>query len=109
MRRHGVGAGPTARSERDLKIGFISNHRATPIIMAEPMGFYKSKASSGGPEGVELAMIRDISDHGEPTPLTCSLRCRGDSLGVGRRRFQYVMPGSRTSRPGHHASRQHKA
>src|SRR5262245_55430909 len=48
--------------KKDLKIGFIPITCATPIIMAEPMGFYKKyglnaqvvKASS-------WAMIRDLS------------------------------------------------
>jgi nitrate/nitrite transport system substrate-binding protein len=80
--------------KRDLKIGFIPITCATPIIMAEPMGFYKKqglnvqvlKASS-------WAMIRDISINGEtdathmlsPMPLAIS-------LGVGSQSVPYVMP-----------------
>jgi len=73
---------PGPLEKRDLKIGFIPITCATPIIMAEPMGFYKKhglnvqvlKASS-------WAMIRDISINGEtdathmlsPMPLAISL------------------------------------
>src|SRR5262244_4144423 len=80
--------------KRDLKIGFIPITCATPIIMAEPMGFYKKqglnvqvlKASS-------WAMIRDISINGEtdathmlsPMPLAIT-------LGVGSQSVPYVMP-----------------
>jgi nitrate/nitrite transport system substrate-binding protein len=80
--------------KKDLKIGFIPITCATPIIMAEPMGFYKKhglnaqvvKASS-------WAMIRDISINGEtdathmlsPMPLAIS-------LGVGSQSVPYVMP-----------------
>jgi nitrate/nitrite transport system substrate-binding protein len=35
----GTGAAP---EKRDLKIGFIPITCATPIIMADPMGFYRS-------------------------------------------------------------------
>src|SRR6266436_5409657 len=85
---------PGAPEKRDLKIGFIPITCATPIIMAEPMGFYKKhglnaqvlKASS-------WAMIRDISINGEtdathmlsPMPLAIS-------LGVGSQSVPYVMP-----------------
>src|SRR5438128_6626582 len=85
---------PGALEKRDLKIGFIPITCATPIIMAEPMGFYKKhglnvqvvKASS-------WAMIRDLSINGEtdathmlsPMPLAIS-------LGVGSQSVPYVMP-----------------
>ncbi|HMH50472.1 MAG TPA: ABC transporter substrate-binding protein, partial [Candidatus Acidoferrum sp.] len=57
---------PGPLEKRDLKVGFIPITCATPIIMAEPMGFYKKhglnvqvfKASS-------WAMIRDLSINGE--------------------------------------------
>ena len=80
--------------KKDLKIGFIPITCATPIIMAEPMGFYKKhglnvqvfKASS-------WAMIRDLSINGEtdathmlsPMPLAIS-------MGVGSQSVPYVMP-----------------
>jgi nitrate/nitrite transport system substrate-binding protein len=80
--------------KKDLKIGFIPITCATPIIMAEPMGFYKKyglttqvvKASS-------WAMIRDLSINKEsdathmlsPMPLSIS-------MGVGSQEVPYVMP-----------------
>jgi nitrate/nitrite transport system substrate-binding protein len=85
---------PRPLEKRDLKIGFIPITCATPIIMAEPMGFYRKqglnvqvlKASS-------WAMIRDISINGEtdathmlsPMPLAIS-------LGIGSQSVPYVMP-----------------
>src|SRR6266849_1005326 len=80
--------------KKDLKVGFIPITCATPIIMAEPMGFYRKqglnvqvfKASS-------WAMIRDLSINGEtdathmlsPMPLAIS-------MGVGSQSVPYVMP-----------------
>jgi nitrate/nitrite transport system substrate-binding protein len=80
--------------KKDLKVGFIPITCATPIIMAEPMGFYKKhglnvqvfKASS-------WAMIRDLSINGEtdathmlsPMPLAIS-------MGIGSQSVPYVMP-----------------
>jgi nitrate/nitrite transport system substrate-binding protein len=80
--------------KKDLKIGFIPITCATPIIMAEPMGFYKRhglnvqvvKASG-------WAMIRDLSINKEtdathmlsPMPLAIS-------MGVGSQTVPYVMP-----------------
>src|SRR5262249_22627169 len=80
--------------KKDLKIGFIAITCATPIIMAEPMGFYKKyglnaqvvKASS-------WAMIRDLSINKEsdathmlsPMPLSIS-------MGIGSQEVPYVMP-----------------
>jgi nitrate/nitrite transport system substrate-binding protein len=80
--------------KKDLKVGFIPITCATPIIMAEPMGFYKKhglnvqvfKASS-------WAMIRDLSINGEtdathmlsPMPLAIS-------IGAGSQSIPYVMP-----------------
>jgi nitrate/nitrite transport system substrate-binding protein len=85
---------PGPLEKRDLKVGFIPITCATPIIMAEPMGFYKKqglnvqvfKASS-------WAMVRDLSINGEtdathmlsPMPLAIS-------LGVGSQSVPYVMP-----------------
>jgi nitrate/nitrite transport system substrate-binding protein len=80
--------------KKDLKIGFIPITCATPIIMAEPMGFYKKhglnaqvvKASS-------WAMIRDLSINKEsdathmlsPMPLSIT-------MGIGSQEVPYVMP-----------------
>jgi nitrate/nitrite transport system substrate-binding protein len=85
---------PGPLEKRDLKVGFIPITCATPIIMAEPMGFYRKhglnvqvfKASS-------WAMIRDLSINGEtdathmlsPMPLAIS-------MGVGSQSVPYVMP-----------------
>src|SRR5882724_7580630 len=85
---------PGPPEKKDLKVGFIPITCATPIIMAEPMGFYRkhglnvqvTKASS-------WAMIRDLSINGEtdathmlsPMPLAIS-------LGVGSQSVPYVMP-----------------
>jgi nitrate/nitrite transport system substrate-binding protein len=85
---------PGPLEKKDLKVGFIPITCATPIIMAEPMGFYKKhglnvqvfKASS-------WAMIRDLSINGEtdathmlsPMPLAIS-------MGVGSQSVPYVMP-----------------
>ncbi len=85
---------PGPPEKRDLKVGFIPITCATPIIMAEPMGFYRKhgldvrviKASS-------WAMIRDLSINGEtdathmlsPMPLAIT-------LGVGSQSVPYVMP-----------------
>src|SRR5206468_1225217 len=83
-----------ALEKKDLKVGFIPITCATPIIMAEPMGFYKKhglnvqvfKASS-------WAMIRDLSINGEtdathmlsPMPLAIT-------MGAGSQSTPYVMP-----------------
>src|SRR3970040_1207917 len=80
--------------KKDLQIGFIPITCAPPIIMAEPMGFYKKyglnaqvvKASS-------WAMIRDLSINKEsdathmlsPMPLSIS-------MGIGSQEVPYVMP-----------------
>ncbi len=80
--------------KKDLKVGFIPITCATPIIMAEPMGFYKKhglnvqvvKASG-------WAMIRDLSINKEtdathmlsPMPLAIS-------MGIGSQAVPYVMP-----------------
>lgn len=85
---------PGPLEKKDLKVGFIPITCATPIIMAEPMGFYRKqglhvqvyKASS-------WAMIRDLSINGEtdathmlsPMPLAIS-------MGVGSQSVPYVMP-----------------
>jgi nitrate/nitrite transport system substrate-binding protein len=87
-------AKPGPIEKKDLKVGFIPITCATPIIMAEPMGFYRKhglnvqvfKASS-------WAMVRDLSINGEtdathmlsPMPLAIS-------MGVGSQSVPYVMP-----------------
>src|SRR6266403_1156185 len=85
---------PGAPEKRDLKIGFIPITCATPIIMAEPMGFYKKQGLNAQVlKASSWAMIRDISINGEtdathmlsPMPLAIS-------LGVGSQSVPYVMP-----------------
>ena len=85
---------PGPLEKRDLKIGFIPITCATPIIMAEPMGFYKKQGLSAQVlKASSWAMIRDISINGEtdathmlsPMPLAIS-------LGVGSQSVPYVMP-----------------
>jgi nitrate/nitrite transport system substrate-binding protein len=80
--------------KKELKIGFIPITCATPIIMAEPMGFYKKygldvqvyKASG-------WAMIRDMSINAETdathmlTPMPLAI-----SMGIGSQATPYVMP-----------------
>ncbi len=80
--------------KKDLKVGFIPITCATPIIMAEPMGFYRkyglnvSVVKASG-----WAMIRDLSINKEtdathmlsPMPLAIS-------MGVGSQAVSYVMP-----------------
>ncbi len=75
-------ASPAALEKRDLKIGFIAITCATPIIMADPMGFYRKHGLN-----VEVirtagwAVIRDRAIAREfdaahmlaPMPLTMSL------------------------------------
>ena len=85
---------PGPPEKKDLKVGFIPITCATPIIMAEPLGFYRKhglnvqvvKASG-------WAMIRDLSINKEtdathmlsPMPLAIS-------MGVGSQAVPYVMP-----------------
>jgi len=80
--------------KKDLKVGFIPITCATPIIMAEPMGFYKKhglnvqvvKASG-------WAMIRDLSINRETdathmlTPMPLAI-----TMGAGSQAVPYVMP-----------------
>ena len=68
-------AGPPEK--KDLKVGFIPITCATPIIMAEPMGFYTAHGLN-----VEVvktagwAVVRDKTLNKDTTPLTCWRRCR---------------------------------
>ena len=85
-------AGPIEK--KDLKIGFIPITCATPIIMAEPMGFYKKQGLNVSVvKASSWAMIRDLSINGEtdathmlsPMPLAIT-------MGVGSQSVPYVMP-----------------
>jgi len=85
---------PGPIEKKELKVGFIPITCATPIIMAEPMGFYKKhgldvqvyKASG-------WAMIRDMSINAETdathmlTPMPLAI-----SMGVGSQAVPFVMP-----------------
>jgi len=80
--------------KQDLKVGFIPITCATPIIMAEPMGFYKKhglnvqvyKASG-------WAMIRDLAINRETdathmlTPMPIAF-----TMGVGSQTVPFIMP-----------------
>ncbi len=80
--------------KQDLKVGFIPITCATPIIMAEPMGFYKKhglnvqvyKASG-------WAMIRDLSINRETdathmlTPMPIAF-----TMGAGSQAVPFIMP-----------------
>ncbi len=80
--------------KKDLKVGFIPITCGTPIIMAEPMGFYKKhglnvqvvKASG-------WAMIRDLSINKETdathmlTPMPLAI-----TMGAGSQAVPYVTP-----------------
>src|SRR5256712_6294039 len=85
---------PGPLEKRDLKVGFIPITCATPIIMAEPMGFYRKHALNVQVfKASSWAMIRDLSINGEtdathmlsPMPLAIS-------MGVGSQSVPYVMP-----------------
>src|SRR6266849_511532 len=80
--------------KKDLKIGFIPITCATPIIMAEPMGFYRKQGLNVAViKASSWAMIRDLSINGEtdathmlsPMPLAIT-------MGVGSQSVPYVMP-----------------
>lgn len=80
--------------KKDLKVGFIPITCATPIIMAEPMGFYKKhgldvqvyKASG-------WAMIRDLAINRETdathmlTPMPLAF-----TMGAGSQAVPFIMP-----------------
>ncbi len=80
--------------KKDLKIGFIPITCATPIIMAEPMGFYKKYGL--GAEVTKAsgwAMIRDLSINRETdathmlTPMPLAF-----TMGLGSQAAPFVMP-----------------
>jgi nitrate/nitrite transport system substrate-binding protein len=76
-------ADPVGRPEKkDLSVGFIPITCATPIIMAEPMGFYKKHGLNASVKrAAGWAMIRDWAINGEvdaahmltPMPLAITL------------------------------------
>ncbi|HEU5193949.1 MAG TPA: CmpA/NrtA family ABC transporter substrate-binding protein [Methylomirabilota bacterium] len=85
---------PGPLEKKELKIGFIPITCATPIIMAEPMGFYKKHGLNAQVlKASGWAMIRDLSINKETdathmlTPMPLAI-----SLGVGSQAVPYVMP-----------------
>lgn len=87
--------GPGGKIEKpDLTIGFIPITCATPIIMAEPMGFYeKHGLNAKVRRAAGWAMVRDWAITGEvdaahmlsPMPLSIT-------LGAGSPKVPYLMP-----------------
>ena len=80
--------------KKDLKVGFIPITCATPIIMAEPMGFYKKHGLNVSVvKASGWAMIRDLSINKETdathmlTPMPLAI-----SMGIGSQAVPYVMP-----------------
>jgi len=80
--------------KKDLTIGFIPITCATPIIMAEPMGFYKKHGLNAKVRrAAGWAMVRDWSINKDvdaahmlsPMPLSIT-------LGAGSRQVPYFMP-----------------
>jgi nitrate/nitrite transport system substrate-binding protein len=86
---------PGALEKTDLKIGFIPITCATPIIMAQPLGFYEKHGLKGTQvvKASGWAMIRDWSVSGQvdcahmlsPMPLALT-------LGAGAQAQPFVMP-----------------
>jgi nitrate/nitrite transport system substrate-binding protein len=85
---------PGPPEKKELRVGFIPITCATPIIMAEPMGFYRKHGLEVQVvKGSGWAMIRDLSINKEvdashmlsPMPLAIS-------MGVGSQPIPYLMP-----------------
>jgi nitrate/nitrite transport system substrate-binding protein len=88
-------ADPVGKPEkRDLSVGFIPITCATPIIMAEPLGFYKKYGLNASVKrAAGWAMVRDWAINGEVdaahmlTPMPLAI-----SLGVGSVPKPFYMP-----------------
>lgn len=88
-------ADPVGKPEKqDLSIGFIPITCATPIIMAEPLGFYKKYGLNASVKrAAGWAMVRDWAINGEVdaahmlTPMPLAI-----SLGVGSVPKPFYMP-----------------
>lgn len=85
-------AGPIEK--KDLKVGFIPITCATPIIMAEPMGFYKKHGlnvqvykASGWAMIRDLAINRETSATHMLTPMPLAI-----TIGAGSQSVPFVMP-----------------
>jgi nitrate/nitrite transport system substrate-binding protein len=80
--------------KKDLKVGFIPITCATPIIMAEPMGFYKKHGLDAQVHKASgWAMIRDLAINRETdathmlTPMPLAF-----TIGVGSQAVPFIMP-----------------
>jgi len=80
--------------KKDLKVGFIPITCATPIIMAEPMGFYKKQGLNVQvTKASGWAMIRDLAINRETdathmlTPMPIAF-----TMGVGSQAVPFIMP-----------------
>lgn len=80
--------------KKDLKVGFIPITCATPIIMAEPMGFYKKHGLNARLyKASGWAMIRDLAINRETdathmlTPMPLAI-----TMGVGSQAVPFIMP-----------------
>ena len=90
-----LAADPVGKPEKtDLSIGFIPITCATPIIMAEPMGFYKKHGLNATVKrAAGWAMIRDWAINKEVdaahmlTPMPLAI-----TLGVGSQPVPFYMP-----------------
>ncbi len=80
--------------KKDLSIGFIPITCATPIIMAEPMGFYKKhglnakvRRASGWAMVRDWAINKDVDAAHMLSPMPLSI-----SLGAGSKKVPFFMP-----------------
>lgn len=80
--------------KKDLTIGFIPITCATPIIMAEPMGFYKKhglnakvRRAAGWAMVRDWAINKDVDAAHMLTPMPLSI-----SLGAGSKEVPFFMP-----------------
>jgi len=80
--------------KRDLTVGFIPITCATPIIMAEPMGFYKKhglnakvRRAAGWAMVRDWAINKDVDAAHMLSPMPLSI-----TLGAGSRQVPYFMP-----------------
>lgn len=88
-------ADPVGEIEKpDLSIGFIPITCATPIIMAEPMGFYKKwglnakvRRASGWAMVRDWAINKDVDAAHMLSPMPLSI-----SLGAGSKQVPFFMP-----------------
>ena len=88
-------AEPTPKLEKtDLTIGFIPITCATPIIMAEPMGFYKKhglnakvRRAAGWAMVRDWAITKEVDAAHMLSPMPLSI-----TLGAGSKKVPYYMP-----------------